>query len=86
LIKRRRNKRLGEGDAGIVYTSDISGDASSQVERLDIPDELNTITQYPIGTISDSANPELAQTFMDYILSPDGQSILARYGFISIMD
>lgn len=73
---------LGEGDAGIVYTSDISHDAASQVERLDIPDALNTIASYPIGTIQDSANPELAQTFMDYTLAPEGQRLLAAYGFM----
>lgn len=77
---------LGEGDAGIVYTSDITGAAVRQVERLDIPDDLNTIARYPIAPISDSAHPELAQAFVDYSLSPEGQAILARYGFISIMD
>lgn len=75
---------LGEGDAGIVYTSDISGDAANQVERLDIPDALNTIASYPIGTVKDSANPELARAFMDYILSPEGQQVLAAYGFIPV--
>ena len=73
---------LGEGDAGIVYTSDVSGDAANQTEQLEIPDDLNTIAKYPIGTVSDSANPELAQAFMDYVLSPEGQTVLAAYGFI----
>ena len=73
---------LGEADAGIVYTSDINGDAADQVERLHIPDALNTIASYPIGTIKDSANPELAQAFMDYVLAPEGQTVLASYGFI----
>jgi len=52
------------------------------VERLDIPDALNTIASYPFGTIKDSANPELAQAFMDYVLAPEGQTVLASYGFI----
>ena len=77
---------LGEGDAGIVYTSDVSGEAVDQVEQLEIPDDLNTIAKYPICTISDSANPEMAQAFMDYVLSPEGQAVLTRFGFISIMD
>jgi ABC-type molybdate transport system substrate-binding protein len=33
--------------------------------------------------VSDSANLELAQQFMDYVLSPEGQSVLEKYGFIS---
>ena len=75
---------LGEADAGIVYTSDISGDAADTVGRIDIPDELNTIASYPIAVTTGAANPELAQAFMDYVLSPEGQQILVKYGFIPI--
>jgi molybdate transport system substrate-binding protein len=74
---------LGEADAGIVYTSDIALDAS-QVNRIEIPDELNTVAAYPIAPIDDAENPALAQLFVDYVLSPDGQSVLADYGFIPI--
>jgi molybdate transport system substrate-binding protein len=77
---------LGEGDAGIVYTSDLTGDAADQVERLDIPDALNTIASYPIGMVQDSDQAEMAQTFVDYILSPEGQAVLAEYGFIPAAD
>jgi len=73
---------LGEGDAGIVYASDISGDSADQVERLDIPDDLNTVASYPIGVIQDSTNPDLAQAFMEYVLSPEAQAVLASHGFI----
>lgn len=75
---------LGEGDAGIVYTSDISGEGADRVGRLDIPDQLNTIASYPIAVISDSAYPVQAQAFMDYILSPAAQEALVKYGFIPI--
>jgi molybdate transport system substrate-binding protein len=73
---------LGEGDAGIVYTSDISGDGADQVGRMDIPDALNTIASYPIAIVNDSAYPAQAQALMDYILSPAAQAVLANYGFI----
>lgn len=73
---------LGEADAGIVYTSDVFGDAAEQVGQLAIPDELNTLASYPIATIADSGNPALAQAFLDFVLSAKGQSSLADYGFI----
>ncbi len=73
---------LGEGDAGIVYTSDISGESAGKVGRLDIPDSLNTIATYPIAVVGDSAAPRQAQAFVDYVLGPAGQEILTRYGFI----
>lgn len=74
---------LGEGDAGIVYTSDVSGDVAKDVIGLEIPDDLNTIASYPIGAVQDSANPAAAQAFIDYVLSADGQAILERYGFLA---
>ena len=75
---------LGEADAGLVYTSDISGQAAGQVERLDIPDALNTIASYPIAPVADSAHAELAQAFVDYVRGPEGQAVLAKFGFIPV--
>jgi molybdate transport system substrate-binding protein len=73
---------LGEADAGIVYTSDIAGEAAGQVDRLDIPDELNTIASYPIAALNDSPNAAAARAFVDFVLSPAGQGILAEHGFV----
>jgi len=73
---------LGEADAGIVYTSDVAGEAASTTGRIDIPDELNTIASYPIAPIKDAPNAELAQRFVAYILSPEVQTVLVNYGFI----
>ena len=73
---------LGEADAGIVYTTDITADAAGKVGRLDIPDALNTIATYPIAAIKGSPNASLAQKFVDYVLSPDGQMVLVQFGFI----
>ena len=73
---------LGEADAGIVYVTDITANAASKVDKLDIPDALNTIATYPIAPVSDSKNPEMAQAFVDLVLSPEGQDVLAKYGFI----
>ncbi|MFN8465274.1 MAG: molybdate ABC transporter substrate-binding protein [Caldilineaceae bacterium] len=72
---------LGEADAGIVYTSDAAV-SKGEVQQIEIPDALNTIATYPIATLSDSQNPELAKQFLDYVLSPAGQQVLEQYGFI----
>src|SRR5579859_2069416 len=74
---------LGEADAGIVYTTDITADAAGKVGRLDIPDALNTVASYPIASIQASPNAALAQKFVDYVLSSDGQAVLAKYGFLA---
>jgi molybdate transport system substrate-binding protein len=74
---------LGEADAGIVYRSDVTPDSADQVMIFPIPDALNTIAAYPIAVTNDSANPEQAQAFIDYVLSDTGQNILVKWGFIS---
>jgi molybdate transport system substrate-binding protein len=73
---------LGEADAGIVYVTDITASLAQKIEKLDIPDALNTVAIYPIAPISDSKNPNLAQAFVVLVLSPQGQAVLAKSGFI----
>jgi len=75
---------LGEADAGIVYSSDVTPDQADQVARIDIPDEFNTIATYPIAVVEDTAQLEPAQAFIDYVLSADGQAVLGAYGFIPV--
>lgn len=73
---------LGEADAGIVYLTDITADAADRVGTLDIPDDLNTIATYPIAPISDCKNADLANAFIAFVLSADGQQVMANYGFV----
>ena len=73
---------LGEADAGIVYLTDISQANADKVGRLDIPDALNAVATYPIAAVSDAAQPDLAQAFVELVLSEQGQAILAKYGFL----
>jgi len=75
---------LGEADAGIVYLSDISGADANKVGQIDIPEALNVIASYPIAPIMDRKSPEMAQAFIDLVLSQEGQDILAKYGFIPV--
>lgn len=73
---------LGEADAGIVYVSDLSGDSGSGVGRLEIPDKLNVIASYPIAPVAGGANAALAREFVEFVLSPRGQEVLIRHGFL----
>lgn len=77
---------LGEADAGIVFISDVRSATAGQVMVIEIPDHLNVIASYPIAPVADSRSSELAQAFVDMILSPEGQQILMSYGFISVDD
>ena len=75
---------LGEADAGIVYTSDISKKDAGDIGRLEIPKDLNALATYPIAPVADAENFELARTFVDLVLSEQGQAVLADYGFIPV--
>jgi len=77
---------LDEADAGIVYVTDITAASAGKVGRLDIPDTLNIVVTYPIAPISDNQNPDLAKAFVALVLSPEGQAVLARYGFLPASD
>jgi molybdate transport system substrate-binding protein len=73
---------LGEADAGIVYTTDAAT-AASTTSTLAIPDAFNVIATYPIAPVKASKNASVAQQFIDYVAGPDGQAVLAAYGFIA---
>jgi molybdate transport system substrate-binding protein len=73
--------RLGEADAGIVYTSDLVGESSAEIRRIEIPDSLNVIATYFLAPISDSESPERAGDFVQLVLSPAGRSVLTGFGF-----
>ena len=75
---------LGEGDAGVVYASDVTGAEAADVIQLDIPDAFNTVAQYPIARLNDSENEDAAAQFITFILSAEGQAILAKYGFLPL--
>lgn len=73
---------LGEADAGIVYASDVTPDLRESVVALVIPDAVNTIAEYPAAVLNDTPQPELAQAFVDAIVSAEGQATLETWGFI----
>lgn len=72
--------QLGEADAGIVYFSDTL--AAPQLQKLDIPVESNVVARYPLAVLTQAKKPELARAFTAFVLSPTGQSILQKWGFL----
>jgi len=70
---------LGEADAAIVYASDAAG--SSAVVSIDIPPEANVVATYAGAVPTTAANRDGGHGFLDFLVAPDGQAILARFGF-----
>lgn len=69
-----------EADAGIVYATDAvsAGDAVTAVDIDGAADQRN---RYPIATLEQSTDADLAEEFMDLVLSDEGQQVLADAGF-----
>lgn len=76
--------QLDESDAGIVYSSDVTPELAEDVTKIDIPNAFNQIATYPIALTSDASNAEVAQAFIDFVLSDAGQAILESHGFITV--
>ena len=76
--------QLGEADAGIVYASDVTPAVRRAVQVLAIPKPFNVIAQYPIAVVRDAPNAAGARAFIDYVLSPAGQAILTKHGFLAV--
>src|ERR1700693_3913808 len=72
---------LGEADAGIVYTTDVKA-AASKAQGVAIPDAYNVIATYPVAVVKGTKNSDLANAFIAFVLSSNGQSTLESFGFI----
>ncbi len=70
----------GEADAGLVYVTDVKA-AGDKVEGIGIDDATNVVNYYPIATVADSEESDLAQEFMDLVTGDEGRQVLADAGF-----
>jgi molybdate transport system substrate-binding protein len=72
----------GDLDVGMVYQTDVVA-AGDEVEGIEIPEDENVIAVYPIATLADSDNAEVAQAFTHFIASPEALEVLEEHGFLA---
>jgi molybdate transport system substrate-binding protein len=72
---------LGEGDAAIVYVTDAK--SSTKVTPVTVPPAANVPATYGSVAVKASKSPDAAAAFIAWLAGPDGQAILAKYGFLS---
>jgi molybdate transport system substrate-binding protein len=75
--------QLGEADVSIVYVSDAI--AVPGLQQIEISSDMNVIAEYPIAALAASPNMELANEFIEYVLSPEAQAKLAKWGFTPVI-
>jgi molybdate transport system substrate-binding protein len=76
--------QLGEADAGMVYVSDVTPAVTRVVRRFDLPDSANVIASYPIAVVRHAPNADAGKAFIEFVLSPSGQAVLTKNGFIAL--
>lgn len=74
---------LGEGDAGVVYSTDVTSTVAPKLDVVGFPAAVAPDIEYPIAALKNAPNAKGAQAFVDYIVSPEGQAFLKARGFIS---
>lgn len=69
----------GEVDAGFVFATD----AALMKDRVRVVQTVQTPTPvvYPIALVKRDGRAPQAADFLKYVISPEGQAVLARYGF-----
>ena len=69
----------GEVDAGFVYATD----AALMPGKVEVAFGVATATpvRYPIAPLASSGAPAAARRFIDFVVSPSGRAVLARFGF-----
>ena len=73
---------LGEVDAALVYRTDVLA-GGSKVKGIAFPEADKAKNDYPIAVTTDAPNASGAAAFVAYVLSPEGQAVLAAAGFDS---
>ncbi len=74
---------LGQADAGIVYHPGmLTATDTAAAYEITLPATAREIrVTYPLAVLDDSARPDEAERFVDYVLSRPAQAVLASYGF-----
>jgi len=70
----------GAVDAGFVYRSDVDA-AGGKIVQVDIPESASPDVALAIARTVDAEQPELAQEFIDGVVSGEGQQVLLDSGF-----
>jgi molybdate transport system substrate-binding protein len=72
---------LGEGDAGVVYSTDVIADIANRVRVFPFPDGITPDIIYPIVALKSSNDAASARAFIRFI-EADGRKYLDARGFL----
>jgi len=71
----------GSADAGIVYDTDALQNENVKVVAYAPDGSLSAKVIYPVGMLEESANPEEAKLFLEFLQSDEVKEIFKKYNF-----
>lgn len=74
----RQYAATGNADAAFIPRSLVP---ASQGRTIDVPATLHQPINQSVAVIKTSQKQQAARQFLDFLLSPEGQSLLERYGY-----
>ena len=72
---------VADADATFGYASDYTPDIRERVKLIEIPKDLNIVATYPIAATKNAKSLQLAQQWVELVLSEEGQRVLKKWGF-----
>ncbi len=70
------------GECGIVFATDAKARDDVKLVCEAPEDALKTKIIYPVAITTNATNPDAAQTFIDFLQTPEAQDVFVDYGFI----
>lgn len=70
---------LGQADASIVWEDLVRN--NTDVNMIEISQDDNIIKIVPIATLNSSEKPEIAEKFVEFVISDEGRAVFEKYGF-----
>jgi ABC-type molybdate transport system substrate-binding protein len=78
--------RSNQSDAGVVWKTEVLAAlrTGAAIDAVELPpeDSLREQVSYVIGALKGSSHTEAGTSFLDFLRSPAGQAIYAKYGFV----
>ena len=72
--------QTGDADAGLVYRTDVLA-AGGTVAGVEFAEASTAVNAYPVAVLAGARDPDVAQAFVDLLLSDRGRAILEDQGF-----
>jgi molybdate transport system substrate-binding protein len=70
-----------EADVGFVYGSEAEP-ASEKITVLELPEGLDVPADFVVAVLDGGQAPATARTFIEYLASPQAQTLWQDYGFV----